>query len=236
MIKFSKPRDYLEKKLKTIPRYKTREEREVLLLEDNESLDTVLKILLNIKSLNDLETLAILIKAREISVSDLLSGMIECPNCKIVNDYNIDLSEVINLDPDFLMTTEENEKYPNFPIGLFNNVDEIINNREQDNIILKDINEIIKIMKRNNQNILNLLHTKICRSCKNEINIPINPKEILSRVSLVGLYDEYSGLTFHGKFSKIDIDDMYPFERELFINLTKKKLESSPNLGGLLGG
>jgi len=243
-IKFTKPINYLKERLNKIEslRYNSKTEKEVLLLDENdktffEFYDTLFKDYYDNKTLdknfypeNELECISFLIKARENSVSDLLNGIIECDKCKIINEYQIELSEIYELEITNLLTQEEYQKYPTFPIGFFNSIMDIIDEKDLDNLILKDYNEIQSIIYRNNEKILNIITKINCRNvkCQNEISIVIDPRKILSRVSLVGLYDEYFTISFYTHNSKNDIDNMYPFEREIFLNLLKKKIESNP--------
>jgi hypothetical protein len=236
-MKFTKERNYLHNKLKKLPRYTSFQEKEVLLLDEEEStLKDYLDVLLpnlpkNLKPINELEEIAYLFYLRSNSVSDLLTGIVECPGCKIINDYNIELDDLLDLKSYEL----EDSEYTNFPIGLFTDLNQIINNKDTDKLIIKDYNRLEEQMKKNNEKILNVHKDIICRNqkCKLKISISINPKLILSKLSLVGIYEEYMLLSYYSHNSKNDIDTMYPFERELLIGLLKKKIESQPQMGGL---
>jgi len=232
---FNKDANFLEQRLNKISnlRYKTKHERDALLIEDEFSplsfIDAVLPSIKNTElyPINDLESLAFLLKVRENSVSDILNIISPCQKCKGVNDINIDLSKCFILDRDELFSTEEIEKYPNFPIGLFENIYQIINKKIADNLVLYQYNEIEDIIFKNNKKILNLSYDFNCRLCshKNEILIP--PMKILSKVELKGLYEEIASLTFFTHNGYNDIMEMFPFERDILTNLSNKNLENT---------
>jgi hypothetical protein len=236
-IKFTKERNYLQNKLKKLPRYCTSQEKEVLLIDESEStyadyLDILLPNLPeNLKPINEIEEMLYLIYLRSNSVSDIISGIVECPSCKQLNDYNIETDDMINLEYNYSDTFDDFED--NFPIGVFTCINQIINKKEQNKIIVKDYNKIQSKIQEQNEKIFNIHRNIKCRKCSENIDIVINPKMILSKLSLVGIYEEYMLLSYYSHNSKLDIDSMYPFERELIIGLLKKKIESSPpGLGG----
>jgi hypothetical protein len=222
---FNKEVDYLENRLDKIKRYKTFHEKEALLLDDESTIMDYYNTLQpdGIKPLNEFEALAFIIKAREISVSDILEGMYECKKCKTVNDIKVELNTLINTDL-------YSEEYPDFPIGLFETMDDIMDEEVSDEISVLEFNEIEKIMLENNLKILDLSHHFTCRiqSCGHVNEIKINPLQILSKLSLTGLYGEIFNMFYYGNTSVADIENMYPFERALYAGMLKDKVEKEP--------
>jgi hypothetical protein len=47
----------------------------------------------------------------------------------------------------------------------------------------------------------------------------------MSEDSLMSIYQTYNDLTFFGKYTKQDIDTLYPFERTILISLLNKTRE-----------
>lgn len=237
-IKYRLKPDHLRDQLSRVGRYTSKEEKEYLLLEDEADTEKRWETLFpnsDLEPLNEIETLALMLKARENSVSDLLEGMIECPKCKAINDYNIELGDLIILDREKLMSEEEIERFPDLPIGVFMDLDEVIDPEEYDNLPLHICNELSDIIQKNNSHIINLVQTRSCRICTKDLEIPVSPLMIISRVSLSNIYQEYFTLSFYTNNSVRDIDSLYPFERELMIGLAKKKLETPEGAAGALG-
>ena len=83
-------KNYLPDKVKNLKPYNTKKEKEILLAGDI-TPQKALEILSDVKALNEGERLYLLMKLREISVSDVVDGMINCPNCKAVNEFQIPL-------------------------------------------------------------------------------------------------------------------------------------------------
>jgi len=219
-IEFKVEHNFLKKRLESIKRFTCKEEKEILLTgEDSTSFSEICDILKITKPINELEGIAFIIKSSEHSVSDIYSSMDECPNCGIINENIIELENIINIDIE-----------SDIPIGLFDTPEDIINNT--DILLLKDYNDIQDKINTNNKKILDLLIKSECRSCKTKTEFTISPLVFISKSSLVGFYEECFSLTYYGGLSLDDINNLYPFEREIYLGLTQKKIESQPNIGG----
>jgi hypothetical protein len=232
MIKFTKEKDFLKNRLKKLSKvkYTSEQEKEILLLDDDEDELEIYKILVKdkyLEPLNKMELLLFLIKLRENSVSDILEGMKECEKCGVINDFQIDLSVITDVSK-VELKEEHIEKYPDFPIGLFESIEDILDEETIEEISVLEYNEIEEIIYYNNEKLLNLVYDFECRipSCKHKNVVVIFPKSILSKTSLTNLYEEYFALSFYGSNTYSDINKMYPFERELFTALLTKKMES----------
>jgi hypothetical protein len=233
---FTKEKDYLKNRLESISRYKTKDEKNVLLLDDEEyDLRVHLKTLYpdGIEPINDGEASAFIYKAREISVSDVIEMVLECSMCNTINDVTVDLTEIINTDI-------EVPDYPDFPIGLFETVEDIMSPEDSDNLVLWENNKILKIIRDNNEKIIDPTMLFECRkkTCKHINKISISPLGILSKVTLTGLYNEIYTLMFHAGTTFEDVENLYPFERSLYIQIAQRSLDAkaqNPGLQGLMG-
>ena len=212
-LPFTVPKLYLEEKLKTFPKYTTKQEKEILLLEE-ETDENVLKIL-GKKASNPAEALAFLIYLRSISVSDVYEGLMECPNCKTMNDFMIEASEILNTD-------FESE----IPIGIFESPDDFLPEEITNGLLVKEINRIIDIIAENNSRILNLLPEKHCRVCKKPFQVGISPRDTMSKMSLTALYQDYFSFGMYLHYGKQDVDELFPFERSILGKMLRKKIET----------
>jgi len=216
-LEFIKSKNYIKERLDKIPRYNTLREKEALLIFEDSSLIEIFNVLCPDSKVipdNEIEAGAFILKSREESVSDLIEGFHEC-SCGVINDFSVEIESLFNF-----------EIKSNIPIGLFEKVEDIINNT--DVLTVKEYNILLDEIIENNNKILSITIDTKCRSCGKSIKSSLNPSNYISRSSIAGIYDEYFTLSFYTNLTKKDIDEMYPFEREIFIGLLKKKLEQNP--------
>jgi len=212
--KFKLPLDYIQKKVKSLKPYSTEQEKNVLLSPDENTAKEILALLSDVKVSSEPEALYFLLKLREISVSDILEGMIECPSCQAMNQFEIELNEDVDVHEDI-------------PVGIFTEADDII---DTDELPILEINDLQEKIMDNNKALLNLSRLMPCRVCKKEITVDINPRSILSNTTLANIYQEYF---LFGKFlhySNRDVDYLKPFERGILFNLLKKDVETAPQV------
>ena len=215
-MKFIKEHNFLEKRLEKIGRYNSLAEKNVLLEDDLSNIE-VFKLLYpnsELDPINEIEASAFILKGIENSLNDYIDGMQEC-SCGVLNDFNLDIEEMINTNIETKL-----------PIGLFENLEEFI--EDPDELTVKEYNAIQDEVIENNQQIIKLTNKITCRQCGNIIPFAINPKIFISKNSISNLYDQYFNLMFHMNITKQDIDNLPPFERELYMGLLKKKLETTP--------
>lgn len=217
---FLKEQDYLKKKFKKLKKYTTFQEKEVLLMEDDATFTEILAVLSDVEPLNETEAAALILKLREISVSDLLSVIQECKSCNQMNSFEIEIEEFFDLTPI--------PDYPDFPIGIFHNIYDVINTTTYDNLILSECNNLKKILEEQANKVFVPFTTKRCRVCGTNIKVGINPKDAISKSGTANIYTEYLTLSYYTHMTKLDVDSMFPYERELFLNLLKEKLKESP--------
>ncbi len=218
MIKFLVPLDFLEQRLKDISMITSAQERNALMVDDGKSDSEVLEKLTNLTPINDLEAEAFLIKIRETSVQDQIEYIITCDMCNTMNSIKIETSDCIDLSPSYYNDQQ-------FPVGLFTSLDSIINNGVLDEISIRDYQKLEDIMTTQNEQIVKKLHTKYCRKCKNEIEIFIDPRAIFTKSTLSSIYSDYVNISMYSNNGKLDIDSLYPFEREIYNSMISDKLK-----------
>ena len=222
-MKFILEPDHLKSALKKLKPYTTKQEKEFLLLEDDETYETILSLLApEVKVKNILEIFTYLIYLRMISVSDLFEGMIECEHCKTMNDLRIELTDVLDLD------SIEYEGPEDLPIGFFEKVEEVISGEDSDNLTIPEYNELQDNLHNNVLKILKIDQKQTCRVCRKEMGININPRTILSKSSVTSIYKEYFNLGMYLHYSNRDVDALLPFERELLFKMVQKQMETPP--------
>jgi len=229
-IEFKVPKNYLEQKLKKLDkhRYRTKHEKEVLIHDESDDpfvyLDILTQLPKELYPKSEVECLVYLMYLRAISVSDYLDIMHKCESCGTLNEIQIDLFQLIKTD--LKVDNKYNYDFSNFPIGVFKNIDEILDEKISDELPILVFNYIEQIIDENNLKIINLIHEYNCRKCKKQNMIYINPMKILSRVELTGLYKEIFSLTYFTNNSITEIEELYPFERNIYLNLTDESIKS----------
>lgn len=205
--------------------YNTSKEKDLLLMGsfEIEDYDVALRILgLNEKQILDLsdqEKIALLYKFREISIGDEIPIKYKCKHCQTVNETQLKIGDNIipGTPKDFIQDQFKELTDDNFNEFVTLDVDEMEFD-EYDELFQEVKNSITKF---------NFLKDSYCIKCRkpNHIDISKNVIDHLSEDSLVGLYQNYADLVFFGKYTKQDIDTMYPFERTIMIGLLNKTRE-----------
>jgi len=223
MHKFKVKDNFIKNRLDKLQSYTSKQEKECL-LNDELSLLDVYKILCPHKKcpkpINELETIAFILKLVEISVSDLIEKFYECTQCKTINNISIEIEDLLKIE------NSSSDFDNSIPLGLFNSPNDII--KKADNLIIKDYNSIQNKIDQNNEKMLSLTFTHSCRKCGTKNVIVINPIQLVSKKSIMGIYDDYFKLSFYSHIGINDINDMYPFERDVYIGLLKKQVENNP--------
>jgi len=210
--------------------YKTHQEKDILLLSsfDVEDLDGVLDVL-NFSTeyeLTDDEKKLILYKHREISIGDDINIKFKCKMCSQPNETTLTASNFIidsNLhDSD---VKKINKTVTDENLHEFVNID-------VDDLDILDF-ELLKKRVQDNQIEINFVKSVQCIKCKEEHIFDIgNAKYIIEAMSedeLMSMYKTYSSMIYFGHFTKEDIDNMYPFERTVFVGLLNKIKEDLAN-------
>lgn len=219
----------------TISAYNINVERNLLLTaaSDEDTLENVGKLNLNIYlrelehlidaniniyNLSEDEKLFLIYKLRGISVSNEISLNTRC-SCDFKFKCKININNILNKGD--------------------------INHPELKNIYSEDIREYFKcsvddleIEKYDeledyileNKTTFNFLMSYECPSCKNIIKVNLKNPEIykncFSENNIVEFYKGVTRLSFTGKFTINGIlNDLYPFERDIFMNLINAEVE-----------
>ncbi len=210
--------------------YTTFQEKEILLLDgfDIHTCEAVFDILnfSDYKDLSQAEKKIILFKFREISLGDDVQIQFICEKCKLHNDSILEAS-------DFIKPAIRNDSDIK---KIIRNVTDY-NLHEYCDIDIDDLDikeyEELKQRIKDNQLQVNFIKTTKCIKCQTEKNFDLSSMkyiiEIMSDDNLMSLYKSYNNLVFFGKYSKLDIDSMYPFERTILIGLLNKTQEDLTN-------
>ena len=214
MIIFTKDAQYLTKKLSKLAKFSTQQEKMGLLVDTDKPLSDILNELSPVVAINENEAKIMLFKLREISVSDIAEFMITCGSCKAMTEYQVPVNEFIDLTGNFYIDDKL------LPKGYFNSIEDIINTTDIDNLSLKLYNEIEDKIKEQNRAIFPEV-TRNCRKCENTIELDFSIREHFSKSTPAGIYQDYVDISIFSHNGKLDIDSMWPFEREIFVSLFK---------------
>lgn len=219
--------EYSSRRFNLMP-FNTAQEKNLLLLPllSSYDIDEALRICLVpddvINVITEDEKYAMLFKLRELSVGDDINLKFKCNHCGSSNENTLSISNIIvqplitnpNIIDNFKDLTEDN-------FQEFVNVD--VNNL--------DIEEYDALFKETKESITTFNFNKmiICQHCGKQNLVKINKPEFvidnMSEDSLTSLYQTYNDLIFFGKYTKQDIDSLYPFERLILISLLNKTRE-----------
>jgi len=220
MPNFIVPENFLEDRLSRLEKIITRQEKEALLVDDEEPIEDIVKILTDIVPINHFEAEAFLIKIREISGGDIIEYIQTCPHCEVMNDIQITTSELIDL--------KVPSKFKDFtvPIGLFTELDSIINNKDMDEMTIGEYTALERFVRDRNDKILKRYIDRVCRKCTGTFTIQVEPRDIFSKSTLSSIYKDYVNISMFTNNGSLDIDSLYPFEREIYNNLIQEKMQT----------
>lgn len=221
------PYEYSGKRFELSP-YNTNTEKEILLLGmiSTPTLDGALSICGVdadiIKSLSDYEKVAMLYKFRTISVGDDLNLKFKCKHCGTSSDNIVNVSDIIqesNINDARIIDQFKDLTDDNFQEFINVNVDEL------------EIDDYEKLFEEAQATVTRFNFKKpiVCQKCTKENQISIGSPEFvidnLSEDTIMSLYQTYNDLIYFGKYTKQDIDTLYPFERTILISLLNKTRE-----------
>lgn len=216
--------------------YKTYQEKDLMLIPSytdgnykDETLDIALDILkipeniINSLSLN--EKKALIYKFREISVGDTLEIKYKCRHCNMPSTGEINIANIIKKPIKHSKHIIDLHRLPIDEIDFRNNFIKNINDldyEEYENIYLNikdyltyyDFSVKVKCFSCKKENILSIYNNKFIFDC-------------ISDDSIESLYKNYHALIYYGHWNKTDIDNLYPFERQIYIQLLNKTIEEN---------
>lgn len=221
---------YGDKKFKLFP-YNTNQEKDLLLLVnfENYTLDDALEICgLSediISTLSRDEKVFLLFKYRSISVGDDLNLKFTCSHCDTRNDNTLTIGDMV-------IPPKENHDY------IIDKFKEVTDDNIQDFLTINvddlELDEYSKIFKevQNSVTKFNFKFPVTCQKCKknNLINLNKDDDFIIDNMSeetLSSIYKLYNDFVYGSKYTKQDIDTMYPFERQILISLLNKTNEEN---------
>ena len=209
--------------------YTTSQEKDLLLLSavGDDDLELALSICgvkdSVIDDLSTMEKKAMLCKLREISVGSEVNVTFKCISCKAANENTINIENII-LPP----VDASSEVTDVFKEVTDENLNEFVVVSDIKDLDLDVYDDLMKTVK-NSVHTFDFKKPSNCQKCGCVNKINIEGSEFifstLSEDSLMSLYQTYNDLTFFGKYTKADIDGMYPFERTIFISLLNKSRE-----------
>ena len=209
--------------------YSTAQEKDLLLLEavGDGDLDIALEICGVLpevsSSLTVNEKKAMLYKLREISVGSDINIKFTCTKCKAANENDMSIENLITAPAiDNHLVTDVFKELTEDTLSEFIEISDV-NEMELD-----EFDETMSIVKDSIHK-FEFKRPVVCQKCgfTNKINVEDSAFviSVMSEDSLMSLYQTYNDLTFFGKYTKADIDTMYPFERTIFISLLNKSRE-----------
>lgn len=219
--------EYGNKKFNIAP-FTTSQEKELLLLGtiSEPNLDNALEIcgvdISVLCTMTSEEKIAMLYKYREISVGDEIHLKFKCKHCESGNDNTLSISNTIipgNVTNELIKDQFKNLTEDNLQDFLNVNIDDL------------EIDQYEKLYKEVKDTVTKFDFRKpiLCQKCGHTNHIKIDVPEFvvdnMSEDSLMSIYQTYNDLTFFGKYTKQDIDTLYPFERTILISLLNKTRE-----------
>lgn len=216
--------------------YDTQKEKEILLKDSFEdyNLDGILEILdfnknnpnVNLKDYPDDLKKYIIYKHREISIGSDINVSFKCGNCKTGNDAVIEIKDIIEngkIIDNTIRSLDIEVSEENLHLFLKDKDEEYV-----DNLSLEEMDELLERVE-NAQLKFNYERICKCLNCRTEQLVSIGENKFvistLSEDSLMSLYKTYNFLNYWGKYTKLDVDSMYPFERSIFVGLINKQKE-----------
>lgn len=198
----------------------------------------------NIDELSINEVKLLLLKLRGISVGEEIPVSDTCPHCGQPDDFNLNLENLIQngtVEPIFERddykiilkdTFIDSSEMIDYIYSINFNDQNLINSEDIllfiDNMSPEDydsLNEVINNFKVT----FNFYNYIKCIKCGEEIKrkmeSPLFISSIMTEDSLLSFYTTISDMVYYGKYTKQDIDSMFPFERNVLYGMLKTKID-----------
>lgn len=186
--------------------------------------------------------LAALLKVREISNGSDCKIKFKCPNCSRVTEDTILLEDMLDFSNYKKVTKFRDFDIKNLTLSQMSDIIQL------KNITSVKLTDILSILDPNKHNLefsnlgqltelagsmiarIGVLKTETkckCILCQHEHSLKIDQEFILNNLSehsISSMYKTYHQLVING-FSKLDVDSMYPFEREIHVGLIDQRIQ-----------
>lgn len=205
--------------------FNTNQEKDLLLyvaLNDEYDLDIVLNILgFEVKEeTSSFIKKLLLLKLRAISVSDIINIHFTCEKCKRRSEGTLDISSIFEISSKIKETEILKEVYSD-------NIDDYFK-IEVDELELEEYDEYINYIQGNKADTSMKIGCK-CLLCSEDNQVSISDTNFIvknmSETKLESLFKLISNLVYSGHYTKLDVDSMVPFEREIYVGLLNQKIE-----------
>lgn len=206
-------------------------------MTDNADLifDNVCKLLGVPDELPYMLKVAWIYKVREVSFGSDLLLTYKCPSCGRVTESVILLEDLLSW-PEIPKLRELGKFYelkdPDVPYTKIENAGLISSSKYlkvQDPKTLEEARDYAISLRSRLPVVKRVIHSK-CQFCPNHKAIGITNKQFvldsLSEHSMISMVQAYNAMAING-FTKLDVDSMLPFERELHLGLFRKKTEET---------
>ena len=193
-----------------------------------ETLDLVLDMLnLKYQDLTLDEKICLIYKMREISVSEIFSVNEKCFKCGLPQTLDLDIRNIItNRKKNTLDIKDNYKKFFESDIKDYTDLD----------IDEMDLDEYEKFLQEVQDNIctFNYIRKVKCLKCGEELSINLRNIKLcvssFSNETLKSIYTTYSDLVYHAHYTKLDVDSMYPYEREIYKGLLLDKMKKEAEI------
>lgn len=212
--------DLGNKKITLYP-YNTKMEKDILLMHSFNmfDLDSALHVLGVEEDLTENEKKAVLLKLRSLSVGDVVEIKFKCDHCGASQEGELELDNVVEIEEPPLDILKK------YNTNISEITEDILDEMDIDDYDI--VSKYIEDFKTGAR--FNFKKNVPCLSCRKDNKFDISDTEYilkcLSEDNLMSMYQNYSDMIFFGKFTKQDIDTLYPFERTIFIGLINKTKE-----------
>ena len=229
--------EYCNKKI-FLTAFNSAVEKDLLLYistNDNASLDAVFWMLRNniepFGEYSDYEKLAIITELRSISVGEVYELKMKCQHCQQRFEFGVQLNNIIQSGK--LGNSGNSKDFKGIKVieAFSSNYNDFCPGIDIDDLDTDIYDELIEYIE-DNKTKFNFSKDVKCEHCQ-KINTIVFNKDILfkniSEDSIENYYKTISSLVYNGKYSKLDLDSMLPFERNIYLGLLNEEIKAHKN-------
>jgi len=201
----------------SIAPYTSIQQKNALIRQSDGEVDPmVIAELLGLSPNNRFEAIAMIFKAREISVSDLIDYNGKCSECNYLDANSLSIPQMFYKD-------DCKELDISVPIALVEDLTELFSEEYINNLKIKDYDELEQKVFKNNLILFDPALPTKCRKCGHIDKTVFDISSIISKSSISNIYEQYMDISYYSSMTKLDTDSMIPFEREVFLGLIQQK-------------